>query len=380
MANSEEMLKAEELYNKGNTNAKSGMFEVALSMYDQAISLDRSNPMYFNNRAATLKRLGRVQDALNQYEQIANEFPEYGKVFLSMGSTNIEIGNYESAVLAYQKFYTAFKEGKFTFNPIFGGVNQAVQKGNLLQEAFLTSINYLSPKQQNLASQAFKEAITEPEKNSKDIGSDFVSEKDKSGPVIDLRNSGKIYSSFLYNFYYRKGGIKIHLRKLQGYNNSWDCTLTFEREKISKKINIPSWDNFLSLYTDSFFQNAPYYQEYKSQIHSISYDLKIIMEIKASLVMFAKTSSYDFYKLVNFNDPINKYVRFDSFDPLVDDIINSVPSSFWDEIINNQKFPTFSSDNIGSLTSAFVKMFSTGYSDFGKYLTNSMILKTLSCF
>jgi tetratricopeptide (TPR) repeat protein len=153
--------KAEKFYNEGNVNARLGMFEVALSMYDQAISLDRSNPMYFNNRAATLKRLGRLQDAIDQYEQITREFPDYGKAFLSIGSTSIEIGNYQSAVSAYQQFYSAFKNGKFTFNPILGGVSQAVEGDDLLQTALLTSINYLSPQQQNLAIQAFREAINE---------------------------------------------------------------------------------------------------------------------------------------------------------------------------------------------------------------------------
>lgn len=168
MASPEEnlRLKAEELYDEGNSNARIGRFKVALSMYDQAICLDKSNPMYFNNRAATLKRLGRVQDAINQYEQIANKFPEYGKVFLSLGSTYIEIGDEKSAISSYMRFYTAFKEGNFTFNPIIGGVSQVVQGDDLLKSVFLTSINYLSPKQQNLASQAFKEAITEPKDSS----------------------------------------------------------------------------------------------------------------------------------------------------------------------------------------------------------------------
>lgn len=411
-SNSKERLKAEELYNKGNINARSGMFQVALSMYDQAICLDPSNPMYFNNRAATLKRLGRFQDAINQYEQIANDFPEYGKVFLSIGSTNIEIGDYESAVLAYQKFYTAFKEGKFTFNSILGGVNQEIQGDNLLQTAFLTSINYLSQRQKTLANQAFQEAITKSDKskNSSDnINSDFaregkksikssvssdqqiVSGKEKDELFIDLRNCENIYNSFLNNFYYHRDGIKIHLKKLPNYLNCWDCNLIFEEENISKEINIPSWDTFISVYIDSFLQDEPFYERYKSQIHSISYDLKIIMEIKASLVMFRQTSSHELFKNINFDNLIYKYVMqicdvifydksetFDSFDPLVDNIINSVPPSFWDKIMADKRIPNLTDNNIGSLTSAFVMMFYTGYSDWGKNAHDSTILKTLS--
>lgn len=160
-ASRSERIKAEKLYNEGNVKARIGMFEVALSMYEQAISLDRSNPMYFNNRAATLKRLGRLDEAIQQYQEITLEFPEYGKAFLSVGSTNIEIGDYQAAVSAYQKFHSAFKCGKFDFNPIWGGVNQTVEGSDLLQTALLTSINYLSIAHQKLAIQAFQEAINE---------------------------------------------------------------------------------------------------------------------------------------------------------------------------------------------------------------------------
>ncbi|MCS7226312.1 MAG: tetratricopeptide repeat protein [Gloeomargarita sp. SKYB31] len=151
--------RAAELYDRANVYARLGQFAEALSLYDAAIALDPSNPMYFNNRAATLKRLGRLPEAIRQYEQIASEFPEYGKVFLSIGSTCIEMGDYPSAVAAYKKFLMAFREGKFVFNPIVGGISQAVPGNDLLETAFLTSINYLSPSQQKLATRAFQEAI-----------------------------------------------------------------------------------------------------------------------------------------------------------------------------------------------------------------------------
>jgi len=35
------------------------MFEEALTPYDEAIAIDCSNPMFFNNPASTLKRMGR---------------------------------------------------------------------------------------------------------------------------------------------------------------------------------------------------------------------------------------------------------------------------------------------------------------------------------
>ncbi|MBN3925306.1 tetratricopeptide repeat protein [Nostoc sp. NMS4] len=149
---------AELFYNEGNVSAKMGMFENALSLYDQAITLDDGNPMYYNNRAATLKRLGRFQEAIKQYEEIVHKFPDYGKAFLSISSTCIETGNYQGAVSSYRRFIDAYNKGQFTFNPIWGGINQSMYGENLLETALLTSINYLSVDQQGLAIQAFQEA------------------------------------------------------------------------------------------------------------------------------------------------------------------------------------------------------------------------------
>lgn len=158
MTSSADKVEAEYLYNEGNVKASMGMFEVALSLYDRAISLDASNPMYFNNRASCLKRIGRVQDAIKQYEQILQSFPEYGKALLSIGSTSIEMGNYEDAVSAYRRFYSAYKKGQFAFNPIWGGIDQTVLGQDPLETAVLTSINYLSRDQQALAIEAIKKA------------------------------------------------------------------------------------------------------------------------------------------------------------------------------------------------------------------------------
>jgi tetratricopeptide (TPR) repeat protein len=149
---------AELLYNKANITARMGAFEDALSLYDQAITLDSINPMYYNNRAATLKRLGRFQEAIEQYEGILQKFPDYGKAFLSISSTCIEASDYQGAVSSYKHFLVAYHKGQFTFNPVMGGVNQSTYGENLLETVLLTSINYLPREQQRLAIKAFQEA------------------------------------------------------------------------------------------------------------------------------------------------------------------------------------------------------------------------------
>lgn len=153
-----DQVKAEHSYNIGNVNARVGMFREALSFYDEAIALDDSNPMYYNNRASALKRIGRLQDAIKQYEEIVQKFPDYGKAFLSISSTCIETGDYQGAISSYRRFLSAYQKGHFTFNPVFGGVNQSMPGENFLGTALLTSISYLSEGQQKLAIQAFQEA------------------------------------------------------------------------------------------------------------------------------------------------------------------------------------------------------------------------------
>lgn len=159
---------AEILYNQGNVAARMGMFENALLLYDRAITLDNSNPSFYNNRASTLKRLGRFQEALEQYESMIAKFPEYGKVYLCLASTYVEIQDYDSAVDSYQKFLTAYEQGKFIFNPVIGGTTRGLNYGKtILETTFLTSINYLSPSQAKMAMSAFNQAILNYTKQQK---------------------------------------------------------------------------------------------------------------------------------------------------------------------------------------------------------------------
>jgi len=92
---------------------------------------------------------------------MARNFPNYGKVFLSMASTNIELNNYKEAVDAYRQFITAAKQGKFVFNPVVGGVDQTIPQDEFYETVVMTSINYLSPQKQELAAEAYQEASDE---------------------------------------------------------------------------------------------------------------------------------------------------------------------------------------------------------------------------
>jgi small glutamine-rich tetratricopeptide repeat-containing protein alpha len=138
MTSSADKVEAESLYDEGNVKARMRMFKDALSLYDKAISLDASNPMYFDNRALCLKRMGSVQEAINQYEKIVQSFPEYGNVFLSIGSTRIETGDYQGAVSAYARFYSACNKRQFDSRAFeLGAIDQLVYGQNIEETIIL---------------------------------------------------------------------------------------------------------------------------------------------------------------------------------------------------------------------------------------------------
>ena len=238
--------KAEKLYNEGNLNARMGNVDVALSLYGQAIALDDSNPMYYNNSASSLKRLGRYQDAIRQYEVIVQKFPEYGKVFLSIASTNIELGEYQNAVVAYSRFFSAFKKGLFTFNPIIGGVDQAVEGDNLLQSVLITSINYLSPQQQDLALKAFTEAVKigDNPRNQVNAANDYFSQAkidfehgNLKSAEINLSKSIELnpnYAEAYYSRGYVRNDLNNHLGALDDYSNAIRINVNYADAYLSR--------------------------------------------------------------------------------------------------------------------------------------------------
>lgn len=71
--------------NPGRTNFRGDMkfyncsYTEALKSYDRAIELSPNNATYLGNRAATLLRLERVEEALYQWEEALRLVPKHGK-------------------------------------------------------------------------------------------------------------------------------------------------------------------------------------------------------------------------------------------------------------------------------------------------------------
>ncbi|AFY73528.1 tetratricopeptide repeat protein [Synechococcus sp. PCC 7502] len=154
---------ASNLYNQANVCVSLGDFTRALSYYSQAIALDRNEPTYYNNYASTLKRVGRLSEALQVYTNLTQLFPKYTKASLSLASSYIEAGMNEESISAYKIFLSGYKNGNFVFNPIVGGIDQSKSLfgNNALEIAFLNSINYLNKERKILAIKSYNYALNQ---------------------------------------------------------------------------------------------------------------------------------------------------------------------------------------------------------------------------
>lgn len=83
--------------NKGNQLRLLGRFEEALVAYEQAIRLNSSYAIAYNGKGLTLHFLGQYEEALPAYEQAINYNPNYGLAYYNMGNTFQKLGKITEA-------------------------------------------------------------------------------------------------------------------------------------------------------------------------------------------------------------------------------------------------------------------------------------------
>ena len=95
---------------KGNTLYKEKKFTEALAAYDEAISIDPSNLMIHNNKAAVYIEMGETQTAIEICESIFEKaktvkfsFEDRAKVYQRIAAAHLKKDNLEEAIKAYGK-------------------------------------------------------------------------------------------------------------------------------------------------------------------------------------------------------------------------------------------------------------------------------------
>lgn len=97
---------AESLKNEGNRLMKEEKYQEALNMYNKAISLDATNPVFYCNRAAAFSRLGDYYRAAEDCKMSLKYDPNYSKAYGRLGLAYSKMNKHELALEAYQNALT----------------------------------------------------------------------------------------------------------------------------------------------------------------------------------------------------------------------------------------------------------------------------------
>ncbi|KAK4270028.1 hypothetical protein QN277_023116 [Acacia crassicarpa] len=88
----------EVLKTKGNEVYKQGKFEDALSLFDGAIQLDSNKATYHCNKSAALMGLGRLPEALVEYEEAILLESSYTRAHHRLAAIYLRLGEAEMAI------------------------------------------------------------------------------------------------------------------------------------------------------------------------------------------------------------------------------------------------------------------------------------------
>lgn len=90
-------------YDRAGSLYKLGRYEEALESYEKAIALDTQYADAWNNRGMTLKCLGHHEEAVTSYEKAIALKSDYYQGWNNLGNALVELGRYEEAVASYQQ-------------------------------------------------------------------------------------------------------------------------------------------------------------------------------------------------------------------------------------------------------------------------------------
>ncbi|KAL3619711.1 hypothetical protein CASFOL_034623 [Castilleja foliolosa] len=86
----------------GNEKYKQGKYEEALTLYDQAISIDPNEVCYYSNKAAALIGLGRLAEAVSQCKEAVRIDFSYHNAHCRLAKLYLRLGVAEKAVYHYK--------------------------------------------------------------------------------------------------------------------------------------------------------------------------------------------------------------------------------------------------------------------------------------
>ncbi len=82
---------------------QAGDYRMALPLWEKLILRDSLNPEHYNNLGLVMKRLGRWEEAIEQYRKAVSIDPQYATAYNNMGALYLARGNTDEAQRYLQK-------------------------------------------------------------------------------------------------------------------------------------------------------------------------------------------------------------------------------------------------------------------------------------
>jgi tetratricopeptide (TPR) repeat protein len=93
---------AGKLYNDGNQKLKAGNYTGAVESYDQALAIEKDYRIFYQ-RGIALKKLKKLDDAKNSFEESLKQKPDFEAAYNALGGVYFSMGNYQKAVENFEK-------------------------------------------------------------------------------------------------------------------------------------------------------------------------------------------------------------------------------------------------------------------------------------
>lgn len=135
--------------NYGNALARMGRVEEAIIQYDKALQLQPNNPEAHNNLGNALAIQGKVNEAIVQYKTALKLQPDYIKAHFNIGAAYSELGKYKEAVFHYSEVLRLKPDFAAAYNNLgiiyanHGDIDKAILN---FQKALMIFPNYDSAK------------------------------------------------------------------------------------------------------------------------------------------------------------------------------------------------------------------------------------------
>jgi small glutamine-rich tetratricopeptide repeat-containing protein alpha len=96
-------VEAEKFKQAGNAQMSSKGYDAAIELYNKAVSLDSTNPVYYSNRAAAYSSKGDHLSAVGDAEKAISVDPKFVRAYHRLGHAQYSLGDFKASASAFER-------------------------------------------------------------------------------------------------------------------------------------------------------------------------------------------------------------------------------------------------------------------------------------